>query len=106
LYDPSTGQFTLEIGPCNCSGFNGAVLQTGKILVPGNPYPSTQTINSAELWDPSIQAWTNTGNLHDSRSGESITVLPNGQALVAGGGQHTTNQSGFVILSSAELYTP
>ena len=25
LYEPSTGQFTLETGPCNCSGFNGAV---------------------------------------------------------------------------------
>jgi hypothetical protein len=113
LYDPSTGQFTLESGPCSCRAFNGALLQTGKVLaaggaitVPGNPYPSTQTINSAELWDLSTQAWTSTGNLHDSRSGESITVLQNGQALVAGGSQHTKNQSGFVILASAELYTP
>jgi hypothetical protein len=70
------------------------------------PYPSKQAINSAELADPSTQAWTNTKNLHDSRSGESITVLPNGKALLAGGGQHTKNKSGFVILSSAELYTP
>jgi len=113
LYNPSTGQFTVETGPCNCAGFNGAVLQTGKVLVaggaitvPGNPYPSTQTINSAELWDLSTQAWTSTGNLHDSRSGESVTVLQNGQALVAGGGQATKKSSGFVTLSSAELYTP
>lgn len=113
LYDPSTGQFTLEAGPCNCAGFNGAVLQTGKVLVaggaitvPGNPYPSTQTINSAELWDLSTQAWANTGNLHDSRSGESMTVLPNGQVLVAGGAQITKHSSGVVTLSSAELYTP
>ncbi len=70
------------------------------------PYPSKQAINSAELADPSTQAWTNTKNLHDSRSGESIAVLPNGKALLAGGGQHTKNKSGFVILSSAELYTP
>jgi Kelch motif len=113
LYDPSTGQFTLETGPCNCAGFNGAVLQTGEVLVaggaitvPGNPYPSTETINSAELWDLSTQAWTNTGNLHDSRSGESMTVVQNGQALVAGGGQSTKHSNGFVILASAELYTP
>jgi hypothetical protein len=26
LYDPSTGQFTLESGPCSCRGFNGALL--------------------------------------------------------------------------------
>jgi hypothetical protein len=59
-----------------------------------------------ELWDLSTQAWTNTGNLHDSRSGPSVTVLPNGQALVAGGGQTTKHTNGFVVLSSAELYTP
>jgi hypothetical protein len=112
LYDPSTGQFTLENGPCSCRAFNGAVLQTGKVLVAGgaisvagNPYPTTQTINSAELWDLSTQAWTSTGNLHDSRVGHSVTVLPNGQALVAGGEQ-ITKHSGVVILSSAELYTP
>jgi len=113
LYDPSTGQFTLEAGPCSCRGFNGALLQTGKVLVAGgaitvrgNPYPSTETINSAELWDLSTQAWTSTGNMHDSRFGASMTVLQNGQALVSGGSQSTKHSNGFVILSSAELYTP
>jgi N-acetylneuraminic acid mutarotase len=113
LYDPSTGQYTLETGPCSCAGFNGAVLQTGKVLVaggtitmPGNPYPTHQTINSAELWNLSTQSWTNTGNLHDSRSDESVTVLSNGQALVAGGEQITKQSNSVVILASAELYTP
>jgi hypothetical protein len=113
LYDPSTGQFTQENGPCSCRAFNGAVLQTGNVLVaggaitiPGNPYPTTETINSAELWDVSTQAWTTTGNLHDSRSGESMTVLPNGQVLAAGGSQTNRHSNGSVILASAELYTP
>ena len=112
LYDPSTGQFTPENGPCSCRAFNGTVLQTGKVLVaggaitiPGNPYPTTETINSAELWDLSTQAWTSTGSLKDSRSGQSMTLLPNGQVLVAGGSQSTKNSNG-VILASAELYTP
>src|SRR5215472_5446456 len=112
IYDPSTGQFTQENGPCSCRAFNGAVLQTGNVLVaggaitiPGNPYPTTETINSAELWDASIQAWTSTGNLRDSRSGQSMTLLPNGQVLAAGGSQSTKNSNG-VILASAELYTP
>ena len=108
LYSLSTGQFTLETGPCNCRGFNGALLQTGEVLVaggaitvPGNPYPTSETINSAELWDPSTQTWTSTGNLKDSRSGESVTVLLNGEALVAGGaGKYRS------ILSSAMLYDP
>jgi hypothetical protein len=76
------------------------------ITVPGDPYPSSETINSAELWDLSTQAWTSTGSMHDSRAGESMTVLQNGQALVAGGSQSTKHSNGFVILSSAELYTP
>ena len=112
-YDPSTGQFTLENGPCQCSGFSGTVLQTGEVLaaggiivVPGNPYPSYQTIKSAELWDPSTQAWKSTGNLNGSRSGESVTLLQNGQALIAGGSQSTKNPSTFVVLATAELYKP
>ncbi len=114
LYDPSTGQFTSEVGPCNCRDFSTSGLQTGKVLVAGgavtmaaNPYPHTLTINSAELWDPSTQAWTSTGNLHDSRINATMTVLQNGQVLVAGGEQSTkqTNYQ-FVLLSSAELYTP
>ena len=40
-----------------------------------------------------------------ARAGFSVTVLPNGQVLVAGGSQ-MTRHSGAVILSSAELYTP
>ena len=111
LYDPSTGQFTYLNGPCQCAAFNGALLQTGEVLVaggtivvPGNPYPSYQTIKSAELWDPSTQAWTTTGNLNGSRSGQSMTVLQNGEVLVAGGSQSTKNSG--VILATAELYKP
>jgi Kelch motif protein len=113
LYDPSTGQFTLEAGPCSCRAFTGAMLQTDQVLVVGGaitrqaqPYPITLTVNSAELWSLSTQSWTSTGNLHDSRSGATVTVLQNGQALVAGGGQSTKQTNGFVILASAELYTP
>jgi len=35
-----------------------------------------------------------------------MTVLANGQALVAGGSQFSKHSSGVVTLSSAELYTP
>ncbi len=114
LYDPSTGQFTLEAGPCSCRAFNGAKLQTDQVLVVGGaisrqaqPYPITLTISSAELWSLSTQSWTSTGNLHDSRSGATVTLLQNGQALVAGGEQSTkqTNNQ-FVVLASAELFTP
>jgi hypothetical protein len=64
--------------------------------------PTTETIDSTELWDLSTQAWTSTGSLRDSSAGHSVTVLPNGQVLVAGGEQ-ITKHSGTVVLSGAEL---
>ena len=116
LYDPSAGQFTMEPDPCSCRAFNGAVLQNGEVLVAGGAitvqgkfYPSTISISTAELWDLSTQTWTSTGTLNDSRYNETVTVLQNGQALIAGGGQAIKQTNGSVtssILSSAELYTP
>ncbi len=114
LYDPSSGQFTLEAGPCSCRAFGGARLQTDQVLVVGGaisrqaqPYPITETINTAEIWSLSTQSWTSTGNLHDSRSGATVTLLQNGQELVAGGEQSSKQTNfHFVVLASAELFTP
>ena len=112
LYDPSTGQFTVEYGPCGCRGYIGALLQTGKVLVAGGfitvphkPYNLTESINSAELWDAATQTWTSTGNLNDSRGYGSITILANGQALVAGGETFDKLGHGSVV-AEAELYIP
>jgi len=113
LYDPSTGQFTQENGPCSCRGFNGALLQTGKVLVAGGfitvhalPYNKTESINSAELWDPSTQAWTSTGNLNTSRGVGSMTVLANGQALLTGGETVDKHTGQAEVLADTELYKP
>jgi hypothetical protein len=113
LYDPSSGQFIQENPPCSCRGFNAALLQTGQVLVAGgfitviaNPYPKTETTNSAKLWDPLTQAWTSTGNLNTSRGAESMTILTNGQALVAGGSTFDTQSGQLVVTATAELYTP
>ena len=113
LYDPSTGLFTPESGPCNCRAYGAAVLQTGMVLVaggfitvPARPYPKTESITSAELWDPSTQAWTSTGNLNTSRGRETITVLANGQALVTGGETFDKQTGQPAVLATAELYKP
>jgi hypothetical protein len=52
------------------------------------------------------QPWTSTGNLNGSRAGETITLLENGEVLVAGGSQSIKNSNGFVTLATAELYKP
>jgi len=113
LYDPSTGLFTPESGPCNCRAYSGALLQTGMVLVAGgfitvraSPYNKTESITSAELWDPSTQAWTSTGNLNTSRGLGSMTVLANGQALLTGGETIDKHTGQAEVLATAELYKP
>jgi hypothetical protein len=41
-----------------------------------------------------------------SRLGETMTVLLNGQALVAGGDRFDKRRGHLVRIASAELYTP
>lgn len=116
LYEPSTGRFTLEKGPCQCAGFNGTLLPTGDVLVaggfvrapadPGNVDSPSRTTDSAELWESATHSWRSTGSLKGTRAAESLTVLQNGEALAAGGSQSTGDSGGFVILATAELYRP
>lgn len=112
LYDRSTGKFTVQNGLCNCGGFKGSLIITGKILVAGGfisvhklPSNITETIASAELWDPSTQTWSSTRNLNTSRGAKSVTILSNGQALLAGGDTFDKQTGQLVITTTAELYT-
>jgi hypothetical protein len=74
--------------------------------VAGNPYPTEETVKSAELWDPSTLSASSTASLTVSRFGGSMTVLLDGQALVAGGATFDKNSGKFVTIAGAELYTP
>ena len=122
LYDPATALWTFAGGsPCNCTAYSEIVLTTGKVLaaggvvsVAGNPYPTHETIKSAELWDLATGealgclclSWSSTGSLTVSRYGETMIVLLNGQALVSGGDTFDKNSGKFVTIAGAELYTP
>jgi hypothetical protein len=57
------------------------------------------------LYDPSTNYWTLTGSLNQSRRTHTLTLLPDGQALAAGG--VSKNSSGDnIVLRNVELYTP
>jgi hypothetical protein len=65
-----------------------AVLPGGKVLVVGgDTYEGANgtTLASAELYDMGSGAFTSTGSLHWGRLGHTMTALPNGKVLVAGG---------------------
>jgi Kelch motif len=85
------------------TGHTATLLSDGKVLVAGGRIgpdghaPAT----SAELYDPSSATWSATGSMHDGRSGQTATLLPDGRVLVAGG-----SSGGDGSLATAELYGP
>jgi hypothetical protein len=118
LYDPS--QLTWSSGSCGSnananpcpmhtarSGHTATLLTSGpnagKVLITGGLNSSTQTEQSAELYDPNTNDFTAIGNMTAARQNHTATLLtsgPNaGKVLLTGG-------LGAGFLSSAELYDP
>src|SRR6266478_55948 len=76
------------------------VLPNGKALITGgvvNPNGSG-ALASAELYDPASHTFSTLPNMNAARADHTMTLLPNGQVLIAGGFNDTSN------LSSAELF--
>lgn len=56
--------------------------------------------SSAEIYDPSVDAWLTTRSMRHARVFHTASVLPNGKVLVVGGADNVT------FLQTAELYDP
>jgi N-acetylneuraminic acid mutarotase len=86
--------------------FGAVLLSTGKVLVAGgctafNANGCSAVTARAELYDPNAGTFSATGSMAVARGSFSLTVLPNGKVLAAGG--ETAAADG---LSSCELYDP
>ena len=108
LYDTATG-ISAATGTMKVAryGHTATLLPNGKALAAGG-YTHYSTnfedwywLDTAELYDPVANTWTFTGSLHTRRNMHTMTLLPNGKVLVAGG----IAAIGGTI-SSAELYDP
>jgi hypothetical protein len=109
LYDPTT-QMWSSTGALHVarSGHTATLLPDGKILVVGGASYASGSFgssDSAELYDPAIEAWRTTGSLHVARYSHTATLLPDGRVLVVGG-INCEGRSGCLPshLASAELY--
>lgn len=104
FYNPTTGAITSLTNPyaVNYGDIAGAVrLNNGKVLIVGG---YVQDTTSAVLFNPASNTFAPTGSLGISRSRSALSLLPNGNVLVAGG--FTTDPVTFEIhdLATAEVY--
>lgn len=108
IYDPATNRFTS--GPSmttSRSGHEVAVLRDGRVLICGGTIGTSTNWtfhSSAEVYDPATRRFTATGSMSVPRESHTMTLLPNGEVLVAGG--HNGRHAAIEIFASAELYDP
>jgi hypothetical protein len=101
LYDPAIGTFSLTLGRivgigCNLWWEDAPVLADGEVLLVGGS-------NVGNLFDPSTGVFRLTsGTMTVQHAAPSVTLLQNGQVLVAGG----FVAAGPVDTNSAEIYDP
>ena len=101
-YDPQKNAFT-AVGDLKQRryGHEATRLQDGRVLITGGRAlgSSTTPLTQAELFDPVINTFRNTGVQLAPRFGATVTLLQSGDVLIAGG----TDGQGHVYYS-AELY--
>jgi hypothetical protein len=99
-----SGSFALT-GSLNTARYQhtASLLTNGEVLVSGglgvNEY--SDSLSSAELYNPSTGKWTVTGSMSVGRTAHTATLLQNGKVLVAGGSQCVVH-----CYDTAELYNP
>ncbi|MGO9060125.1 MAG: kelch repeat-containing protein [Candidatus Binataceae bacterium] len=115
IYDPATNEFapvsatpSMNVGRAVAAAI---LLPNGKVLIAGGTALSSHATASIEIYDPVHNCFmgaTGCGslppNMNAARLGATITLLPNGKVLIAGGANSTL--SAATVLSSTELYTP
>jgi N-acetylneuraminic acid mutarotase len=110
LYNPSTGTFQTTRGMAVArSGHTATRLPDGKVLIIGGgdegggtlPFFGSGAV-SAEMYDPTVAAFTSTGSMATARFGHTATLLANGKVLVVGGFASYSSEP----TATAEIYDP
>jgi len=101
VYDPATNTWTGTSATVTAGlwGYtNATTLPDGRVLAAGGYAASVGPLSSAQIYDPSTNAWTAAAPLAGKRH-RHASVLVGGKVLVLGGADATP-------LSTAELYDP
>ena len=94
LFNPATGATNRIAGPGNGAAGPSVRLPDGRVLITGN------NSTNAALLSPYTNTYASAGPMVAARTGHTVTLLPNGRVLVAGG---ESNGSAF---SHAEQFDP
>jgi hypothetical protein len=78
------------------------LLADGRVLVAGGTDANGTALNTAEIYDPKTGHWTMTGTMPTPRAGFTMTVLPDGRVVAAGGYSSGPSQA----LATADLFDP
>lgn len=103
VYDPSTNTWASSPGMNGIRYDHSAtLLSNGRVLVAGGHTgtPNGAYVKTADIYDPSTNAWTLAAPMANARSKHVAVLLQNGKVLVAGGFE------GQKYLSSTEIYDP
>jgi hypothetical protein len=106
LYNPAGDVFS-PIGMMAREESAATVLMTGQVLFAGGA--PIGRIADAELYNPATRTFASTGSMAAPRVWHSLTLLPNGMVLAAGGETDNCSTSGCWFagsLATAELYDP
>lgn len=82
-------------------------LPDGRILIAGTsqfPYANTQVALSSEVFDPETGIWTLTSPMTEPRTNHTLTLLPDGTVLAAGG--NDPRETMHFPLASTEIFDP
>ncbi len=109
LYDPATGTWSSagSVPNGHSTLHTATLLLNGDVLVVGGVAVSASCSiacsNQAELYSPTTNTWSTTGNLLVGRAVHTATLLNNGKVLITGG---RGSNSGSSLLASTEVFDP
>lgn len=107
VYDPVANSFT-PAGMMKAEQDAATLLTSGKVLFAGGESDFGRSA-AAEIYDPDLHTFTVIASMAWRRSWHTLTLLPNGQALAAGGETESCSGNGCYFagsLATAELYDP
>jgi hypothetical protein len=110
IFDPATGQFhataPMAVGR---QAHAAALLGDGRVLIAAGMAEnlgSGSLLASAEIFDPSLEAFSSTGPMTTQRALAACATLVDGRVLIVGGTGGSDNDRTAFALQSSEVFDP